>query len=283
MGDGRSVEPGPDVDLEVARAQAGEADALEAVVRGVQPDIYRLAVRFLWHPQDAEDASQEILIRIITGLGTFKGDSSFRTWVYRVACNTLISLRKKGHMERRSLTFDEFRNDLAQGLSEDRVAGKDDPNAALLLEEIKIGCTLAMLQCLDRLHRMAYILGDIVELDHQEAAQVLVTSPAVYRKRLSRARSKITSFMMSYCGLVNPSNSCRCRLRVAVAVDRGRVDPANLLFACSAQSAKRFPKVLEKIRELEETRRVAALYKSHPDPKPSEAFVSWLRQVSELR
>jgi hypothetical protein len=57
------------------------------------------------------------------------------------------------------------------------------------------------------------------------------------------------------------------------------VDPANLLFASSLDQAKRFPQVLAKIRQLEETRRAAALYRSHPDPKPSAAFVSWLRKV----
>ncbi|MGH9198365.1 MAG: hypothetical protein ACRD1T_21860, partial [Acidimicrobiia bacterium] len=83
-------------------------------------------------------------------------------------------------------------------------------------------------------------------------------------------------FMIARCGLVNPVNACRCRRRVATAVNLG---PANLLFASSLEQAKRFPQVLGKIRELEETRRAAALYRSHPDPKPSEAYVAWLRKV----
>ena len=85
--------------------------------------------------------------------------------------------------------------------------------------------------------------------------------------------------MTSRCGLANPANACRCRRRVATAVDLGRVDPANLLFASSLDQAKRFPQVLVTIRQLEETRRAAALYRSHPIPGPSESFVSWLRKV----
>ena len=75
----------------VARARGGDAAALESVVAAVEKDVRRLALRFLWNPQDAEDAAQEILVRIVTGLEGFRGDSSFRTWVYRVACNALLS------------------------------------------------------------------------------------------------------------------------------------------------------------------------------------------------
>jgi RNA polymerase sigma factor (sigma-70 family) len=266
------------LELEVARAKAGDRNALESVIRAVQQDVYGMALHFLWHPQDAEDAAQEILIRVFTGLRNFRGDSGFRTWVYRVCCNTLLSLRKK-RMEQRTTSFEEFGSDLARGLSDDTLRVEYDLDEQLLLEEVKIGCTLAMLMCLDRNHRLAYILGEIVELDHHEAAEVLELAPATFRKRLSRARASITSFMACRCGLVNPANACRCRRRVATAVDLGRVDPANLLFASSRDHAKRFPEVLAKIRQLEDTRRAAALYRSHPEPRPSEAFVSWLRKV----
>ncbi len=266
------------LELEVARAQAGDRSALESVIRAVQRDVYAVALRFLWHPQDAEDATQEILIRVITGLGGFRGDSGFRTWVYRVACNTLITLRKQ-RMEQRSMSFEEFGEDLARGLSDDSLHVEHDVDKELLLEEVKIGCTLAMLMCLDRKQRLAYILGDIVELDHHEAAAVLEIAPAAFRKRLSRARARITSFMVSRCGLVNTANACRCRRRVASAVAHGRVDPADLLFASSLKQATAFPQVLVKIRQLEETRRAAALYRSHPVPQPSDAFISWLRTV----
>ena len=268
------------LELEVARATAGDREALESVVRAVQQDVHGVALRFLWHPQDAEDATQEILIRVITGLGGFRGDSGFRTWVYRIACNTLLTLRKK-RMEQRTMSFEEFGDDLARGLSDDPLSVEYDLDDALLLEEVKIGCTLAMLMCLDRSHRLAFILGEILELDHHEAAEVLEMAPAAFRKRLSRARASITSFMRARCGLANPDNACRCRRRVATAVNLGRVDPTSLLFASSLEQARQFPQVLVKIRQLEETRRAAALYKSHPGPIASEAFVSWLRTVVE--
>lgn len=223
---------------QVARAKSGDRAALEAVVRLVQKDVYSLALRFLSRPEDAEDAVQEILLRIIINLHSFRGESAFRTWVYRVACNSLLSLRKQ-RMEH--LSFEEFGEDLDRGLSDDPIPAQHDVEEAVFLEEVKIGCTLAMLQCLDRDHRLAYILGEIIELNHNEASQILETSPAAHRKRLSRARAKITAFMKAKCGLVNPDNVCRCRKRVNTAIALQRVDPSHLLFASSQEQAKRFP------------------------------------------
>lgn len=263
---------------EVIRAKRGDRAALESVVRAVQKDVYNLAIRFLWHPQDAEDATQEILIRVVTGLGGFRRESGFRTWVYRVACNALLTLRKQ-RMEQQSLSFEQFGEDLARGLSDARLRIEDDMTEKLLLEEVKIGCTLAMLQCLDRNHRLAYILGEIMELDHLQAAEALETTPAAFRKRLSRARASILSFMTGHCGLINSANACRCHRRVDTAMALGRVDPSRLTFATSQEQAGRFPQVLAEIRQLEETRRVATLYQSHPEARTSGVFVAWLKKL----
>lgn len=268
----------PALEAAVVRAQGGDRAALEAVVRAIRQDVHALALRFLWHPQDAEDAAQEILVRVVTRIASFRGESAFRTWVYRVACNALLTMRKQ-RIERQAMSAEEFREDLRHGLADDFESAPPAVEQALLLEEVKIGCTLAMLLCLDRNHRLAYILGEIMELDHREASQVLEISADAYRKRLSRAHTLITSLMTSSCGLIDAANACRCRKRVAPAIALGRVDREHLLFASSAEQARRFPQVLEEIRRLDAARRAAALYRSHPEPKPSDAFAIWLRRL----
>lgn len=262
----------------VARAQGGDRDAMEHVVREIQQGIYDLSVRFFWHPEDAEDATQEILIRVVTRLGSFRFESAFRTWVYRVATRALLNMKKK-RAEVSALSFEEFEQDLSRGLSDAPLAVQPEVERALLYEEVKVGCTTAMLLCLDRPHRLAFILGEILQLTHTEAAEALDVAPATYRKRLSRARARITDVMRKRCGLFDLGNACRCRKRVGVAVERGRVDPEKLLFATSTEQARRFPRVLAKIRELEEMSRAAALYRSHSRVTPSDEFVEWLRGV----
>lgn len=275
--------PAPDpetLEALVRSAQSGDRAALEAVVSAIQPQVHGLAWRFLWHPEDAEDASQEILVRIVTRLASFRGASAFRTWVFRVACNTLLNTRRR-KMEEHALSLEAFADDLAVGLSDERVALAPPVDQALLMEEVKIGCTTAMLLGLDREHRLAYILGEILQLDHREAAAALEITPAAFRQRLARGRAAIVELMRARCGLTNPENACRCRKRVATAIARGHVDPRRLLFASSAEVARSFPEVLGEIRRLEDLQRAAALHRSHVPPQPSADFRAWLRTMLE--
>lgn len=268
------------LEAQVRRAQAGDRAALEAVVRAVQPQVHGLAWRFLWHPEDAEDATQEILVRLVTRLSSFRGESRFRTWMFQVACNALRTMRRR-RMEERAMTAEAFAADLAEGLSDAPIATSPSVDEALLLEEVKVGCTTAMLVCLDREQRLAYILGEILELDHRTAAAALEVTPDAYRQRLSRARAAIVGLMRARCGLAHPENPCRCRRRVATAMARGHVDPQRLLFATSAEQARRFPRVLAEIRKLDALQRAAALHRSHGAPPATEEFSRWLRRLVE--
>jgi RNA polymerase sigma factor (sigma-70 family) len=86
---------GSDSSLEQLAEQAasGDATALSRLVEEVQHPVYRLALRFLGHPEDAKDESQEILVRLVTNLGSFEGRSQFMTWAYTVAIRQLMRTR----------------------------------------------------------------------------------------------------------------------------------------------------------------------------------------------
>ena len=171
----------------VGAAQQGDRDALEEIVRRIQDRVHRLAMCMLVNPEDALEATQEILILVITKLSSFRGDSAFHTWVYRVAANYLLSAKKILDRDR-GLTFENFRADLESGLVAVPAPLAED---VIMLNELRIACTMAMLLCLDLKHRIAYVLGDILELDHGEAANVLGISKSNYRKRLSRGRAEL--------------------------------------------------------------------------------------------
>ena len=268
-------------DLEplLERARSGDRDSLERLVEQIQGPVYNLALRMLWHPEDARDATQDILIRVITHLGSFRGDSRVRTWVYRVAANYLISARQ-GRVEAQGYTFDRFANDLHDGLAEAGDQGEWPADKALLLEEVKVGCMHGLLTCLDRSHRLAYILGEILEMDGVEGANILNISPAAFRKRLSRAREAVIEFTRAHCGLVDPANACRCGRRLPRAQAMKRLDADALLFADEA-SARSFPATLDKVRRLEVVRRTAALYRSSPQPMPGQELLDRIRAALE--
>lgn len=264
----------------VVRAQQGDREALEQLVERIQQKLYQLALRMLWDAEDARDATQEILVRVITHLGGFRGESSFMTWAYRVAANYLATARKS-RLEEQNYTFARFGQELAEGIADPRsYRGVEE---SLLREEIRIGCTLGMLLCLDRAHRLAFILGDILELDHLEASRVLEIEPAAFRKRLSRARADLIAFTRTHCGIINADNACRCRERIDHAAQTGRVQPQNLRFARDLRSPGQFDAVIGEIGTLEESQRLVALYRAQPEFQSEADFTGAVRRLIDMK
>ncbi len=230
----------------------GDKKALEKLIINIQQDIHNLAVRFLWTKEDAEDATQEILVKVITNLAKFEGKSRFNTWVYRISVNHLLNL-KKNKLEQQ-LTFSAFGEDLINGLN---APSYEMPDKNLLAEEVKIGCTLGMLICLDRNLRIAYLLAEVFELNGNDAAEILEITPENFRKRLSNARLALQNFMQSYCGLTNKQNACRCNKRINYAIESGRVNKNKLNFVTAEILAN-------SKTEMETLYSTSVIFKSHP-------------------
>ena len=240
------------------RALDGDRDAVEQLVRELQGDIYGLALRMLWNREDAEDATQEILVRAVTRLAQFDFRSRLKTWVYRIAVNYILDV-KKSPIERMEFTFERFGADLVEGLSSN---GPTDAERSLLTEEVKVGCTLGMLQCLDRPHRLAYVVGEIMELPGPEAADVLQITPALFRKRLQHSREAVVSFTRAYCGLASDTAACARHRRVPAALGLGRIREGALDFADQAAS---YRETRAFVRQVEEARWALQVHRSsHP-------------------
>jgi RNA polymerase sigma factor (sigma-70 family) len=252
------------------RAGEGDRDALDRVVSELQRDVYGLAVRMLWNREDAEDATQEILVRVVTRLAQFDSRSKLRTWVYRIAVNYILDV-KKSPVERMKLNFQVFAEDLADGLSSD---GPAEAERSLLIDEVKIGCTLGMLQCLDRPHRWAYVLGEILELPGPEAAEALDITPELFRKRLQHARSSIEAFTRAHCGLVSDSAACACHRRVPAALRLGRIRPNAVDFAEHPSS---YQATRELVRRAEEARWTLHVHRAS---QPRASAVDFARRIA---
>ena len=203
-----------DLELAARRAVEGDRDAVTTLVKALQGDLYGLSLRMLANREEAEDATQEILVRIVTRLSRFDGRSSVRTWAYRVAVNHILDM-KKSAAERLNASFERLAERLSDVPSQEALP---EAEQSLLIEEVKVGCTLGMLQCLDRPQRLAYVLGEILEMPGPEAAEVLEIPPDLFRKRLQLARTAIVDFTRSYCGLVSDQAPCRCNRQVPGAL-----------------------------------------------------------------
>ena len=273
------AESGPaDAEL-VERARSGDRTALEQLVLRHQAWVYNIAVRMVFHPQDAEEVTQEVLVKVVTSLGTFRGDSRFRTWLYRITANHVLNMKRRGG-ELRPQTFESY----AAALDNTPDLDLPDPRSVpvdvpLLVEEAKIACTTGMLLCLDRRQRLVFTLGEILGASDTVGGEILEMSADNFRQCLARARRDLYQFMHGRCGLVNADNPCRCPKKTKGFIAGGHVDPDRLLFV--PLHVRRIREAAAgTVREIEDVldRQYAAVFREHPFLEPSDQ-VAWVRRV----
>ena len=209
-------------------AADGDREALDALVKAVQDDVYGLALRMLGVPPDAQDATQEILVKVITHVGSYRGESAFRTWVWKIATRHILKMRRGRYESTVDFASIEALLDQGTGLP---ASTTDDAEVQRLADEVRLGCTQAMLVALDRDHRIVYVLGDVLGFSSDEASHVLDLDAATFRKRLQRARMRLGAFMRRKCGLVDPVAACRCVRQIPVLEGRGLLDPKRLTYS----------------------------------------------------
>lgn len=265
-------------DLEQAErvklAVQGDRSAMEGLLAEVQDMVFNLSLRMLGTQPDAEDAVQDILIKVMTRLATFRGESRFSTWVYRMAINHLINC-KKSRFASHPLSFEYYGEDIRNGRCDEASNMDAEVDRELMAEELKLSCTNVMLQCLDPESRCIYILGTMFRLDSRLAGELLDLSPENYRQRLSRARGKMTAFLKEYCGL--GGGTCRCRDRVDYAVAQGRISPERISFT----RLKQLPEPLlracrDDMEELDELSGVFSTFPQYHSSVEAKNFVEKL-------
>lgn len=263
----------------VKTAVQGDRRALEQLIRGHQGFIHSLAQRMLYAPEDAADATQEILICIVTNLASFRGESAFRTWAYRIAVRQLLAF-KKGRVEHVVHDFTCFGNTLAATPDLDLPDQATLPvDVRLVVEEAKIGCLMAMLLCLDREHRMAFVLGELFEASDQVMSEVMEISCDNARQRLARARQQLQQFLTGRCGLLDDNGTCRCARKTQGFIRQGIVDPARLRFTqVHLDKAKEEAIVGSRALQGFIEQAYASLLRSQPAPEASD-FAGILREI----
>ncbi|MEY8378854.1 RNA polymerase sigma factor [Lachnospiraceae bacterium 56-18] len=217
----------------VNKATAGDKKALETLVASVQDIVFNLSLRMLGTFADAEDATQDILLKMITHLSSFRGDSSFTTWVFSIAANHLKNYKK--HMfARYPLSFEYYGDDIENGKIQDVPDLTQNVEKDVLAEELKMSCTNVMLQCLDMESRCIFILGTMFKIDSRIAGDILEMTPEAFRQRLSRIRRKMADFLGQYCGEYG-GGRCKCKDRVNYAIQSHRINPLQLDYTAATE------------------------------------------------
>ena len=251
----------PDEEL-VARSQNGDWPAFEELLQRHQAWIFNIAVRMVGRREDAEDVTQEVLLKVLTKLSTFQGKSLFRTWLYRIVVNHVFNLKPRPG----ELSLSELGEQIDQLPDQDLPdPGEASLPPSILIEEAKVSCTMAMLLCLDRRQRLIYILGQVFQVNSEIGAELMEITPANFRQLLTRARHDLTNYMNNKCGLINQDNPCRCTRKTRSFIELGVVDSARRQFtrehleqvsAIAPERTKAFHSLLEEQH--------AGIYREHP-------------------
>lgn len=185
----------PDSEL-LERAQGGELAAYDQLVKRYQERVYATIYHMTANHEDANDLAQETFIKAYQALRSFKGDSSFFTWVYRIAVNKTINFikqrRKRLHMSLNDLDFNAENDPDLVALISDYTPRRD-----VSLNELQEKLNAAMLK-LSEVHRLVLTLHDIQGMPHEEIGRILECNTGTVRSRLFYARQQLQAYLSDY-------------------------------------------------------------------------------------
>lgn len=245
----------------------GNRKALNELLETHNQFIFNIALKMLADVERAKDITQDILVKITTNLSKYDPNKApFRAWLYRLAFNHILD-EKKSPTENRIKSYSQFFG-LIEEIPDEEVeeyADEDHPYN----RETKIKCTAGMLMCLSREQRLLFVVGELFQVNHALGAEIFGISKANFRKKLSRIRKELYEWMHNRCGLINKNNACRCNKKTKGFIERGIVDPNDLLWN------KSFKHRIEdftqsKLEEIQVSsdKVYAKLYREHPMKEP---------------
>ncbi len=176
----------------ILRVQQGDANAFEALVTAYQKQVYNLALRTVGNPEDAADLSQEAFLRAYRSIASFRGDSKFSVWLYRLTTNICIDfLRSRGRKPTVSLTVegdDEESEEL--DVADERYDPEENFQRAELQRAVQRG-----LNTLPKEFRTILILRELEGMSYAEIGEILHLEEGTVKSRLFRARSRLCEFL----------------------------------------------------------------------------------------
>lgn len=263
----------------------GDAAALDSLILRHQSWIYNVALKMVWEPKDAEDVTQEILIKMISHLGGYRKEAAFRTWLFRIVKNHVLNMKRRP-IEESFEDFPDFSRELENLTDAALPDGHNLPvEIPLLIEETEVGCMTGMLICLKREERLIVIFGDIFGVTDAQGAAIFEMSRDNFRQKLSRARRRLVDFLNQECGLVKTENPCRCENKLCASMKVGYVEPENLRFTSSTVALPRIREIAAERAERWDDwleRAYLKIYRGHSVLQGPD-FVQRLRQLTADR
>lgn len=176
----------------IGKILAGDSSAFAAIVDAHEKQVYNLALRTLQNPEDAQDITQEVFLRVYSDLGSFRGDSRLSVWLYRVTYNLCIDLlRKQKRRPTVSLTLETEEGEAEMEFPDTRYL----PETELERRELQS----AVREALSRLseeHRRILLMREFEDLSYTEIARLLGIQEGTVKSRIARARERVAKYLV---------------------------------------------------------------------------------------
>lgn len=180
----------------VERSRGGDTAAYSELVRRLQRKIYALVYNMTSNREDAEDLVQDVFVKAYASLKHFKGDSSFYTWVYRIAVNRTINFLKQRN-RRAGVSLDNVDEGVERDKAYLELVARESPFRDTTITELQKKLNDA-LQTLSEKHRAVVVMHDIQGIPHDEIAKILGTSQGTVRSRLFYARQQLQNELKEF-------------------------------------------------------------------------------------
>jgi RNA polymerase sigma-70 factor, ECF subfamily len=195
-----------------------QKESFEGHYRENYPKVYRLAFGLTANQHDAEEITQEAFSRAFQAFESFRGESSFFTWIYRIALNV-----SRGYLKQKAkMTVQTLTEDLGYRIEEilDEKP-ENNPETAYLAREVRVKCLHSLTECLTGDQRRVFCLAITLGLPHKLVAEILQCSVGSVKTTLHRARRKWLGYMENHCSLIKEGNPCRCEQWIRFALQKG--------------------------------------------------------------
>jgi RNA polymerase sigma-70 factor, ECF subfamily len=183
---------------------------LSRIARDYGGMVSALCRRMTRNAEEAEDAAQDVWVRVARGISSFRGEAKLSTWIYTIARNVLSRRAAKERVYSTRFLHDYFRGDSFPS------PAAEEREKSAWVREMCDKCLTGILHCLDFETRLAYVMREIVGLSYDDLSLVIGRSPDATRQIVCRARRRLRRFLSDECGLYNPDAPCRCRMRAWV-------------------------------------------------------------------
>ena len=180
----------------VDRARRQDLDAYNELVARYQRRIYALVYHMTSNREDSEDLVQDVFVKAYRSLAYFKGDSSFYTWIYRIAVNRTINFLKK-RKRTSAMSLDDVDQAIERDPSYVELSARESPVRDMAITELQEKLNKA-LQTLSEKHRSVVVLHDIEGVPHDEIARMLGCSCGTVRSRLHYARAQLQNELAEF-------------------------------------------------------------------------------------